>query len=263
MSDKQAHEIGCFLMSLLRAADSSLPEDKRHTNDPVSRAVLPWYLKPFLLPGLRQLLVAVTECRVPGVYSNLVCRTRYIDEALKDALSTGLDQVVIQAAGFDWRSYRIPDIEHTRVFEVDLPAVQTLKRKSLQKQYGKFKAHITLVLVDINKQDPAVQLRAAGFDYGCRTYFIWEAVTQYITAQAVDSFFGFISSVADPGSQVVFTYVHLGIIEGTARSKTDEQPFSLAQQGGVPWMIGLDPTEVQSYLAEHGFEFIEEVWIPE
>ena len=118
------------------------------------------------------------------------------------------------------------------------------------------------MLVDINKQDPAVQLRAAGSDYGCRTFFIWEAVTQYITAQAVDSSFGFISSAADPGSQVVFTNVHLGIIEGTVRSKTDKQPFSLAQQGGVPWMIGLDPSEGQSYLAERGFEFIEEVWTP-
>lgn len=105
-------------------------------------------------------------------------------------------------------------------------------------------------------------MRAAGFEYGRRAFFIWEGVTQYITAQAVDSSFGFISSTADPGSQIVFTYDHLGIIEGTARSKTDEQSFSLAQQGGVPWMIGLDPSEIQAYLAERGFEFIEEVWTP-
>ena len=260
MSDKQANEIGYLLMSLLRAIESSSPEDQHLFEDPVSQAMLPWYFKPFLLPGLRQLVVAVTERRGPGAYGNLVCRTRYIDDALLAALSTGLDQVVILGAGFDWRPYRIPDIEHTRVFEVDLPAVQALKRKSLQKQYVKLPAHVTLVPVDFNNQDLAVQLRAAGFDYGRRTFFIWEGVTQYITAQAVDSTFGFISSAADPGSQVVFTYIHRGIIAGTARSKTDEQLLSLAQQGGVPWIFGFDPSEVQAYLAERGFEFIEEVW---
>lgn len=85
-------------------------------------------------------------------------------------------------AGFDWRPYRIPNIEHTRVLEVDLPAVQTLKRKSLQKQYVKFPANVILVPVDFMIQDLAVQLRAAGFDYGCRTFYIWEGVTQYISA---------------------------------------------------------------------------------
>ncbi|MCJ7660447.1 MAG: class I SAM-dependent methyltransferase [Anaerolineales bacterium] len=262
MSNKQANEIGYLLMSLLRAIESSLPEDQCLFEDPVSQAMLPWYFKPFLLPGLRQLVVAVTERRGPGAYGNLVCRTRYIDDALLAALSTGLDQVVILGAGFDWRPYRIPGIEHTRVFEVDLPAVQALKRKSLQKQYVKLPAHVSLVPVDFNNQDLAVQLRVAGFDYGRRTFFIWEGVTQYITAQAIDSTFGFISSAADPGSQVVFTYIHRGIIAGTARSKTDEQLFSLAQQGGVPWISGFDPSEVQSYLAERGFEFMEEVWTP-
>ncbi len=68
MSDKQANEIGYFLMSLLRAIESSWPEDLRLFEDPVSRAVLPWYFYPFLLPGLRQLVVAVTERRGPGAY---------------------------------------------------------------------------------------------------------------------------------------------------------------------------------------------------
>ena len=87
-------------------------------------------------------------------------------------------------------------------------------------------------------------------------------MTQYITAQAVDRTFSFISSAASPGSQVVFTYIHRGIIDGTARSRTDEQLLLLAQQGGVPWIFDFDPSEVPAYLAEHGFEFIEEVWTP-
>jgi len=262
MSDKQANEIGYFLMSQLRAVESSWTEDQHLFEYPVSRAVLLWYFYLFLLPGVRLLVVAITERRGPGAYGNLICRTRYIDDALLAALSTGHDQVVILGAGFDWRPYRIPDIEHAQVFEVDLPAVQALKRKSLLKYCSKIPSHVTLVPVDFNNQDLADQLYAAGFESGRRTFFIWEGVTQYITAQAVDRTFSFISSAASPGSQVVFTYIHRGIIDGTARSRTDEQLLLLAQQGGVPWIFDFDPSEVPAYLAEHGFEFIEEVWTP-
>ena len=214
------------------------------------------------MPGLRQLLVAVTELRGPGAYGNLVCRTRYIDDSLLAALKGGLDQVVILGAGFDWRPYRIPGIDLTRVFEVDLPEVQAIKQKYILKTYNNFPAHVTLVPVDFNDQDLAEQLHAAGFREGLRTFFVWEGVTQYITEQAVDSTLRFISSANATGGIVVFTYIHRGIIDGYERSVIDEKMLSIANQGGVPWVFGFDPSEIEPYLAARGLKFLEEAWTP-
>jgi O-methyltransferase involved in polyketide biosynthesis len=82
-------------------------------------------------------------------------------------------------------------------------------------------------------------------------------VTQYITAEAVDATFRYVSRAAAAGSQIVFTYIHRGIINGSARSETDEIFVSATQRGGVPWIFGLDPAELAEYLAARGLALVD------
>ncbi|MHB8328179.1 MAG: class I SAM-dependent methyltransferase [Acidimicrobiales bacterium] len=55
-------------------------------------------------------------------------RTRFFDERVLDAISSGTDQVVIIGAGYDTRAlrFRSPGV---RFFEVDHPATQVDKRR--------------------------------------------------------------------------------------------------------------------------------------
>ena len=250
-------------LAFLRAVESYRPEQERLFDDQFSRNLLSGVWKVFLLPGIRHAMVALTELVSPGVAGNLYCRTCYIDDALRDALGRGISQVVILGAGFDARAYRIANIEQAHVFELDLPATQQMKRTLVEKVAGELPAHVSFVPIDFGRQDIEDVMTAAGFRGDLKAFFIWEGVTQYLTAEAVDRTFRYVSSAAAGGSEVVFTYVHQGIIDGTARSKVDQRIMSSIQRRGTPWIFGLAPSTVAEYLTQRGLKLVEEVWAPD
>jgi methyltransferase (TIGR00027 family) len=195
----------------------------------------------------------------PGAVGSLLCRTRYIDDALGRALEENLDQVVILGAGFDTRPYRVPGVEETVVFEVDHPAAQALKRARLEHVLGGLPSHVTFVPIDFGRHRLGEALDTAGFQSDARTFFIWEGVTQYITGQAVDATLRYVSRSAGAGSKIVFTYIWQGIIDGSARSQIEERIVEFAGRAGSPWIFGLEPVGIPAYLAQRGLTVIEDV----
>jgi methyltransferase (TIGR00027 family) len=266
MKEKSATNIpdrGALNLAFLRAVESYQPDDKRLFEDRFSRYLMPGLWKLFLLPGLRNGVVALSEQAAPGATGNLYCRTRYIDDALRDAMGAGIAQVVILGAGFDARAYRIPNIERIHVFELDLPATQRMKQAFVEKALGKLPAHVTFVPIDFDHQDISDVMSAAGLRRDLKTFFIWEGVTQYIAAEADDRKFRYICSTAEKGSEIVFTYIDQGVIDGTARSTAAQKVASVAEKSGTPWIFGLPPSGLAEYLTQRGLEFVEEVWAPD
>lgn len=247
----------------VRAIESYRPWKERLFEDRFACRFLPpvWrgIIELLRLPGLGSAVLAMRERQFPGVMGNLFCRTRFIDDALRDALGKGLDQVVILGAGFDSRAYRIPGIEQTSVFEVDHPAPQAEKQARLKRMLGTLPSHVTFVPIDFDRQQLEDVMAAAAFRTGTRMFFIWEGVTQYITAEAVDATFRYVSRAAATGSEIVFTYIRRGIVDGSARSAADQKLVSVLQRVGMPWVFGLDPTELAQYLAERGLKLIKDL----
>jgi O-methyltransferase involved in polyketide biosynthesis len=62
-----------------------------------------------------------------------------------------------------------------------------------------------LVPIDVETQDLA-DLANHGYRPERPTFFVWEAVTQYLTEAGVRKTFDFLATAA-PGSHLVFTYV--------------------------------------------------------
>jgi methyltransferase (TIGR00027 family) len=264
MKDDRAANPGPALgLAFLRAVESYRPEQERLFDDRFSRDLMPGVRKVFLLPGLRHAMLALTEWAGPGLIGSLYCRTRYIDDALCDALGAGTRQVVILGAGFDARAYRISAIEQAHVFELDLPATQRLKQTLVEKVLGNVPTHVTFVPIDFDRQNLVQVMTAAGFRRGFKTFFIWEGVTQYITEEAMDRTFRTISGAAAGGSAIAFTYIHQGIVDGTARSKAGQKLVSAASRAGTPWISGLTPSRLAEYLTQRGLELVEEIWAPD
>jgi methyltransferase (TIGR00027 family) len=255
--------LSALAAATLRATEGCRPPEKRLFDDSVTLRCLPplWrgMARLLCLPGLGPALFALREWMAPGVTGNLLCRTRYIDDALRRALEVGLDQVVILGAGFDTRPYRVVGVESTRVFEVDHPAAQAVKTARLRRVLGGLPSHVTFVPVDFDRQGLGRALAAAGFRTDARTFFIWEGVTQYITGRAVDATLRVISRGAGPGSTVVFTYIWRGIIDGSARAGVEERIIAFAERMGSSWIFGLEPVRIPAYLAERGFRLVEDV----
>ena len=83
-------------------------------------------------------------------------------DAAVDRYLPNVAQFVILGAGFDTRAYRLPSDTRVRVFEVDSPQTQMVKRETLQK-VGIDSSAVTFVAADFEKDDWLACLSAAGF----------------------------------------------------------------------------------------------------
>jgi O-methyltransferase involved in polyketide biosynthesis len=142
------------------------------------------------------------EGDVPPQYE-ASARISYFDAAV-DRYLPDIAQFVILGAGFDTRAYRLPNDAPVRVFEVDTPRTQEVKREALKKA-GIDSSRVTFVPADFEKEDWLARLTAAGFDPGKRTLFLWEGVIIYLEREAVEDTLRKIASTA-PGSAVAFDY---------------------------------------------------------
>ena len=176
-------------------------EDRPLVQDDLAYQMLPARGKVAVIAAkwlpLRRLLIGATERKIPGLWASMLCRKRYIDEQLQ-AADSQIDAAVILGAGFDTRTYRLPVLAATPVYEVDLPTNINRKRMRLTRLYAEIPANVTLVPIDFETQDLADVLADHGYRPERPTFFVWEAVTQYLTEAGVRKTFDFLGTAA-PG----------------------------------------------------------------
>ncbi len=249
-------------MALFRALESSRrPSRIRLFDDPFAY----FFLRPALqrvvqlsrTPLLGAAVPRLIDLRWPGARSSGIARTRLIDDYISASLRGSVDQVVILGAGFDCRAYRIPGIEKIRVFEVDHPVTLSKKKEGVRHIFGALPKHVVYVDVDFNTQSLCQTMQDSGFNANERSFFIWEGVTNYLSEQAVDSTLSYIGGVR--GSRVVFTYVHRGVLDGPATFAGTRHVWNTLQRAGETWTFGFYPELLQAYLAERGFDLMEDV----
>ena len=98
--------------AIMRAMENLLPENKRLFEDPYSEKFLSPFYKFFVIimrpPKIWNFLMNMREKSTPGVVGGILCRTRYIDDVLNNAIKEGVGAVVNLGAGMDSRAFRIP-----------------------------------------------------------------------------------------------------------------------------------------------------------
>jgi methyltransferase (TIGR00027 family) len=245
-------------MAIFRALESARPPKERLFADKFAAM----FLSPSMRlaariaeksPAARNRLIAWIDRRWPGVRASAVARTCFIDRGLRQALMAEIKQVVILGAGYDSRAYRIEGIEDARVFEVDRRETQAMKRRVLMQRLCPFPPHVVFVETDFMTQTLAEVLASSGFDRDRKAFFIWEGVTNYLDERAVDATLRFVGNNA-PGSQIVFTYTHRGLLDGSGAFSVSPNVLRHLQRAGEPWTFGFYPTEVASYLHARGLE---------
>jgi methyltransferase (TIGR00027 family) len=152
------------------------------------------------------------------MWGGLLCRKRYIDEKI-EASRNEIDSLVSLGAGFDTRSFRLPTLSGLPVWEIDQRENIEIKEKRLHKALGAIPANVKLVTVDFDQDDLGAILSAQGYSVNkrvfLRTFFVWEAVTQYLTEKGVRATFDWLAK-ATPGSRLTFTYVRKSFLTGKA-----------------------------------------------
>ena len=206
----------------------------------------------------------------PGLHEHLIARTRFIDDLIEKAATTGAEQYVILGAGYDLRAHRLDLPSSLRIFEVDQAEVQARKRSKLPENLTNA-ANVTYVTVDFTHQSLAEQLTAAGFDKSKPTIFTLEGVSQYITKEAVSSTIEELATLIQTTSATFFiSYVDellnkdpeacfgTGYPNAARRAETIK---ILSAKVGEPWISFYTAEEIASLLSRNGFSVTENVTV--
>ena len=250
-------------MALFRAVETAQPDGRRFFDDPYAAGFLAEPLRTVASiarwPLLGRAVPWVLDLGWPRTRSSGVVRTRFIDDAVRAALGQGARQLVLLGAGFDSRPYRLPEAEGVAVFEVDHPATQAVKRGRLARARPAPARHVTFVPIDFARQHLDDVMAAAGLRPDVPSFVVWEGVTNYLDADAVDGTLRWVARAFARGSELVFTYVHRGILDGSVAFHGAVAGKAAVRRREEPFTFGFDPADVPAYLAGRGLALLEDV----
>ena len=193
---------------------------------------------------------------VIGICEYVMARTRIFDQFYQQAIERGVNQIVLLGAGYDSRPYRInTSSAEVRIIELDVPPTQERKKRCLAGAGIKIPANHSFAPINFNTQSLEDVLYAAGYDASKQTLFIWEGVTYYLGAEAVEDTLNFIKNQSPAGSMVAFDYIALwpGIFDAYGVKELIQ--FNTAQQAGESGAgFSIEEGAVESFFTERGFE---------
>jgi methyltransferase (TIGR00027 family) len=188
-------------------------------------------------------------------YSNVIMRTRYTEDALRDAIAHGIRQYVIIGAGFDSFALRSPAFaKGVPVFEIDQSSTQALKRQRIAECGVSIPASLHLICADLAEDDLGEVLSSTPYDAGRPAFFSWLGVTMFLTREANLETLRAIARIAAPGSELVFTYLDERIFAANSESFRRMQAANRAS--GEPFQSGFDPDRLGELLRGVGLELL-------
>ena len=195
-----------------------------------------------------------------AAYPGVVIRSRYTEDALREAANRGIRQYVLLGAGFDSFALRRPIFAETiEIFEIDHLATQAFKIQRIRDCGIWLPSSVHFVSVDLATEDLSAALARSSFRKDEPAFFSWLGVTVYLTRAANLATLRAVASVGAPGSELVFTYVDQNeFAPGGPRSLGDENAKAVATMG-EPYRSGFDPKKIANALKHVGFELIEDL----
>ncbi len=187
----------------------------------------------------------------------VVVRSRIAEDEVARAAARGITQYVLLGAGLDTFAYRNPH-PGMRVFEVDHPATQQLKRGRLAAAGIGIPQNVTFVACDFARTTVSEALPASGFDSGRAAVFGWLGVVMYLEPDEVMQTLRFVASLPE-GTALIFDYaLPPTALPWVARLFYRRVLDRLAERG-EPWQSFNEPGPLRRTLTDLGFTRIEDL----
>jgi methyltransferase (TIGR00027 family) len=242
------------------AIEQYFPKKQRIIEDNLAYRILPAGMRIFVRlvkpEPIRNLIIRTIEKSSPGIWGCVICRKRYIDEKLTDSVSQ-IKTIVNLGAGFDTRMYRLLFPSDLLAWEADQSENIKIKHNRLQKAFGKIPSHVKLVAIDFDHEKIITALESYGYSPDQKTFFIMEAVTQYLTESGIKSTFDFLSHAVS-GSRLVFTYIRKDFLDGRQMYGC-KRVYNRYVIKNKMWIFGMNPEEWPDFLDHYGWNLIEDI----
>lgn len=247
-------------MALFRALETARPSRMRLFSDPYAHIFLDAGLKfaagISAVPAFSRAVTKLIERTGKGALSSGIARTKYIDDLLEQAIRSGVKQVFIPGAGFDTRGLRLEFLKDIPVTEIDHPDTAKYKQDKLKKAGLKLPENITSLQIDFNRQSLDGLAKEHNFNFNIPATIIWEGVTNYLTKDAVDKTFEFMSGFAK-NSYIIFTYIDRLVLENPQAFIGTGQLFKNLAKNREQWTFGFKPEELSGYLSNFNLTLLE------
>ena len=191
------------------------------------------------------------------IRATVVARSRIAEDELSRATAAGVTQYVLLGAGLDTFAYRNPH-QGVRVFEVDQPSTQQLKRERLTAAGIAIPETMTFVPFDFRAQTLPAVLDAAGFDRQKPAVFAWLGVVMYLDRIIVRDTLRFVASLP-AGTAVVFDYALPPAEVHWLVRFFYRQALKMFANQGEPWICFFTPVSLRLLLDEVGFREIDDL----
>jgi methyltransferase (TIGR00027 family) len=179
-------------------------------------------------------------------FAYIAARTRFYDALVGEALDHGITQVVLLAAGYDTRAWRLarPGL---RFFEVDHPDTQARKR-SLSPSGGPCYAPADLASVPLGEA-----LAGAGFAAGRATVFCCEGLTMYLAEEDARRLLASAAALAAEGSRLGVDFAVEPAVTTPRQRVLRAATRAHARSSGEHLRFALDPADAPALLADTGW----------
>jgi methyltransferase (TIGR00027 family) len=238
-----------------RAAHQLLDEEPRLLSDPVILQLLD-------ARHIEEIKAKTSRFQLPEAMrmrSRIALRSRYAEDRLMLAYARGVRQYLLLGAGLDTFAWRQPQgLYGLTIFEADHPATQEQKRQRLSRAGLSIPANCQIIPVNFETETLEEALHKSSFDPNSPCFISCLGVTVYLSKEAVDALFRFVSTLPKE-SELVFTFAQerlAGFMHHTA---------ARAAGAGEPWVTYFRPEDLSRRLYELGFSSVhflepEEAW---
>jgi methyltransferase (TIGR00027 family) len=212
---------------------------------------------PLLGPGFARDMERAMHKVARDFRAFMAARSRYVEDQLAYAVSSGVTQYVVLGAGLDTFAYRNP-FAALRVFEVDFPATQVWKRGMLREAGIEAPTSLTFVPLDFEHKTLAEGLAEAGFETDEAAFFGWLGVVPYLTR---DAFRATLRAIAElpAGTGVSFDYAFSPDTLSPKRRMVFDALSERVAAAGEPFRLFFTPEEIEAELRRAGFKRVDQV----
>ncbi len=172
----------------------------------------------------------LSRLRAEPFYYYLVARTRHYDQVVNEAVSDGVQRIVIVGCGSDTRAYRFKDLlrsKGVRVLECDQREAIHSKQRMV-KRWGHVD-HVEYLPIELNDDTWPELKHWLGDRTGPKTVVMMEGVSPYINDAAFGRFLLFLSTTLPAGSHVAYDFKIRGVKDDFGRVGRTQSPFRLSQ----------------------------------
>ena len=192
------------------------------------------------------------------IEGQVLCRARFAEDSLVEAISQGVDQYVIIGAGFDSFGLRRHDLMNKIVlFELDHPNTQHAKREGLADVATTERDNWHFLPIDFETQELGGVLNESQLDRDKPIFFSWLGTVPYLSREATIGTLETLTDFAASTSELVFDYLVPNELLSSKEQKAVEFLMKLANKRGEPLISFFEPGKIVELVERLGLKVIE------